>query len=195
VILDHRGHTEDARHWHQQALDAVSRRYGSDHAMSLLAASEYAAFLRDAGELDAAIDAFADLLPRIEAAQGETAAQTLVTLYQYSGALQRAGRFEEALPLSARLLDHVDVVLGESSPVALLTPNRHARNLIGSGRLDEAEALLVSSWTRLEAVGASPEWRSWLAESLADVYDGLGDATRAAYWRTQAAHLIDTADD
>lgn len=191
VMLAETGDPAAARDWHQRALRAAQRRYGEDHPASLQAQSEYAAFLRDTGELDAALEQFALLLPRVERVVGVRGAQTLMTLYQYSGALQQAGRYAEALPLSGRVYEAANSVLGEMSPVALLAPLRHGRSLLGLGRLDEAEPLLLESLERLQAVGSSPEWQSWVAESLAELHERRQDRAAAEAWRKRAQQLAD----
>ncbi|MDW8478984.1 MAG: serine/threonine-protein kinase [Xanthomonadales bacterium] len=180
--------TDEAATWFERMLAATRRRYGPEHPGSLAASGEYAAFLRDQGRLEEAIALFAETLPVSERRLGPRHEQTLLLKYQYAGALQRAGRFAEAEKLSAEVLAGAPA-LGEASALALLAPNRHARSLLGLGRLAEAERLLRASWKTMADRGAPAEWRSWVADSLAEVAGRKGDEEAAERWRRRARAL------
>jgi tetratricopeptide (TPR) repeat protein len=183
VILNELGRQDEAAELHKAVLESSRRRFGAEDPRTLVAQTELGAFLRDLGRHDEAYALFAAALPAQRRVMGETD-QVLLSVYQYVGLLTRMERWEEALRESEWLVARIDSALPPSHPVAMLGHFRLGAALTGLGRFEEAERALLESWRRLEGVeGISPEWKGYVAEAAAAMYEKWERAEQASDWR------------
>ncbi len=190
VVLDDLGREDEAAEMHRAVLEATRRRYGEEDPRTLVAQTELGAFLRDIDRYDEADALFASALPAQRRVMGESNDQVLLSTYQYIGLLTRMERWDEALRESEWLVARIDAALPPSHPVTLLGHFRLGAALTGLARFDEAESALLESWRRLERVdGISPEWKAYVAEAAAVLYEKWGRADEATRWRATLERL------
>jgi len=122
--------------WTQQT---AHRLLGAGHPDTLVARSNFASFIGDAGESSTALQLFRALLPDIERIHGADHSDTLITRANIASWTGDAGHPGDALTLFQELLPDMQRLLGPGHPATLVARNNIA---FWTGKAGTPEAAL-----------------------------------------------------
>ena len=137
----------------REAAAVAQETLGATHTSTLSALANLAAFLRDTGNAQGALEIYAAVLPARLALHGALHAATATVQLGYARALVEAGgRGGAACALFREALSTRRAVLGELHPSSMAVAHDYAAALLGVGQLHACEALLLQTLEHRRAV-------------------------------------------
>ncbi len=166
------------------------QRYADGHGLkaSLLCESIYGADLRARSQFREALELDLAVLPKFEAAFGETHERTLNVRSNIAFDYRQLGRFDKALETDQRTLEDRRRILGDNNPITLFSYNAVARDLRGLGQYQESLDIARRVVNAFESARGQ-ENPHWLKAS-----EAFATALRKAgyYWeaRQESEHVL-----
>lgn len=161
---------------------------GEGYKVSLLCETIYGAVLRARSQFREALNLDLDILPKFEAAFGETHERTLNVRNNIAFDYRQLGQFRMALKTDERTYEDRCGILGLTDPLTLHSHNAVARDLRGLGEYQRSLDIAREVWNEFEAVGGR-ENTHWLRAC-----EGFATALRKAghHWDAlqQREHVL-----
>ena len=153
---------------------------GEGFKVSLLCESIYGAILRANSQFREALERDQSLLPKSEAAFGETHERTLNARSNIALDYRQLGDFREALETDRHTYKDRCKILGPNDPLTLSSHHAVARDLRGLGEYQESLDIARKVWNAFEAAGGR-ENSQWLVAG-----EGFATALRKAGYHWEA---------
>jgi serine/threonine-protein kinase len=156
---------ESAEPFYAEAIERYQRHYGGDHPFVAIVQTNFAALLRDKGDLSGAEAVQRDALGMLRRLQGEENIDVALGFGTLGTILLEQDRLAEADTLLKRALTLIGGIVGEGHPYTLRTRGHIAKLRLAQGRVAEAAADLAP--LRADFAAAFPEGHFAHSEPLA----------------------------
>lgn len=172
----------------REALPHSQATFGDDDRRTLDLRAALAGGAMAKGEMDAAERQYRDIVSTLRRTRGAADPATVTQEQNLALVLLQQQRADDAMALLTPQLQRLDAGAEVPLPVAATTRLLHAQVLAQLQRLPEAEAELRALRRRLgEQLPAQHPLRQKVAETLAQVCDGVGKAAEATALRDEMA--------
>ena len=192
-VAEGEGNSADAQRWHRDALEAYRSTYGDAHPQAITERRYWASALFQAGDLDAAEDAFRETVRLARQRFGATHPNTAAMQSSLAFLLMVQGRYAEAEALQREALATMRTALGPTHPQLTFHLNQLGMLLRRQGQFTESEVLLreAVALQRTHATGNYPALMSALT-SLATVLRMQGKLAEAEQHQREAYTIAQT---
>ncbi len=191
VLLKNQGLTAEAEPMYREALAIRERTFG-DHPITAQSHNNLGVFLRGQGQEARALEHLQRALAIHITAFGENHTEVGIAHANVASALKSLGRVDEAERGFQSALASIEASVGRDHWIYGQLDFNYGLLLRDTGRLDAAATHMVGGYKiARDRLGAGNRRVLFMVETVADVYERLGQSERAASYR----RLLPAAED